>query len=243
MHHSVSKSLSDVLSRLRPLEGPYEEHSPDTLMIACVDSRKQLKHMCGFSPNEVLVHKSIAALVAPYDAETEGGDLGALLSFGLGIKGIEKIILMVHTECGGATLASLDPAKDGPAERRVRRFIAASGLNVPNLRERFNEAADPDFLARTLGIQSLKNLFAYPCGSEEVTVENRIRNGTLEVALICYDMKGKIYSVYDLEAGQYRPVEEFDPERGHFCRKSACPTCCCDKKFTAALHNAAPENL
>ncbi|HRC25989.1 MAG TPA: carbonic anhydrase [Alphaproteobacteria bacterium] len=225
------KSMWEVLGNFTPPEGQVEPHQPHTLIIACVDSRLRLEDMFGLKANEALTYRPIAALVPPYDPALRDRGFEALLCFGADIKGIRNIILMVHTDCGGATLASL-PREDEQCSAQpvqvVRGFIKTSELPLNPLRERFAEATDPDLVARLLGIKSLHNLMTYP------TIEDRIKAGTLDVVLTCYDMKEKTLSAFDVEQGQWLPVSEM-AGRGHFCRKVACESCSCTGRAGDAL--------
>lgn len=220
------KPLGSILEGFRPMEEAVEPHKPHTLIITCVDSRLGLEYMFNLGPNEALIYRPIAALVPPYNPETKQKGLEALLCFGADIKRIRNILIMVHTDCGGATLASLPRDNDLCAQtpvQVVRSFLKTSGLDLNTLREQFRDQADPDEIARLLGIQSLHNILTYP------SLEERVRSGEIDVALTCYDMHKKSLTFFDLQTESWKPIADFqgqsrfvtpandDAGHGHAC--------------------------
>lgn len=229
-----SKKLSNILEKFHPLVEPLESHQPHTLLITCADSRLRPEDMFGLGANEALTYRPIAALIPPYDPAANQRGLEALLCFGADIKQIQNILIMVHTDCGGAGLASLSRESEicnQTPVQVVRGFLKTSGLPLDTLREKFGQTTDPDKVAKLLGIQSLHNLMTYP------TLEDRVRKGLMDMILTCYDMKDKSLSVFDLGNGTWRPAADVR-DQDHFClRKEACAGCSCTHRAEAAVRN------
>ena len=78
--------------------------SPDTLFIACCDSRVVPNVFASSDPGDLFVLRNIGNLVPPYGAveEPNSADMsvGAAIEFSLGVLGVKDIIVCGHSECG-----------------------------------------------------------------------------------------------------------------------------------------------
>lgn len=78
--------------------------SPDTLFIACCDSRVVPNTFASTDPGDLFVLRNIGNLVPPYGSieKLEHADMsvGAAIEFSLGVLGVKDIIVCGHSECG-----------------------------------------------------------------------------------------------------------------------------------------------
>lgn len=90
--------------------------TPQTMMIACADSRVDPATIFSAGPGELFVVRNVANLVPPY--EENGGYHGtsAAIEFAVENLKVKNIVIMGHGQCGGIA-ASL-------SERPVGKFIA-----------------------------------------------------------------------------------------------------------------------
>ncbi len=74
---------------------------PETLVIACSDSRVDPQTVFGAGPGELFVVRNVAGLVPPY--EKGGGHHGtsAALEYGVRVLGVTQIVVLGHGQCGG----------------------------------------------------------------------------------------------------------------------------------------------
>jgi len=84
--------------------------SPDTLVIACSDSRVDPATIFDAAPGELFVVRNVAAIVPPCEADTGHHGTSAALAFAVLQLKVREILVMGHAQCGGVA-AALDPAK------------------------------------------------------------------------------------------------------------------------------------
>lgn len=96
--------------------------TPTTMIVGCADSRVDPATIFAAGPGELFVVRNVAALVPPY--EETGGFHGtsAAVQFALEGLGIEKIVVMGHSFCGGVE-AALAAAEDRPVGRFIRPWV------------------------------------------------------------------------------------------------------------------------
>ena len=100
--------------------------SPDTMIIACSDSRVDPQTIFGAVPGEMFVLRNVAALVPPYQPDS-GGYHGssAALEFGVRVLKVSTIVVLGHAQCGGVKAMALG------APRQARDFVACLGGDRP----------------------------------------------------------------------------------------------------------------
>ncbi|HEY7336504.1 MAG TPA: carbonic anhydrase [Bryobacteraceae bacterium] len=113
-----------------------EIQAPEYLWIGCADSRVPANQITGLAPGEMFVHRNIANVVAPGDANCE-----AVVQYAVEVLGIRHIIVCGHYGCGGVKAALGDPVQ-GALDRwlqRVREVRSAHAMELEKL---------PDLAAR-----------------------------------------------------------------------------------------------
>jgi carbonic anhydrase len=82
--------------------------SPETMMIACSDSRSAPETIFDAGPGELFVLRNVANLVPPYEPDGEYHSTSAALEFAVQSLEVKNIVVMGHGRCGGIR-AALDP--------------------------------------------------------------------------------------------------------------------------------------
>ena len=135
--------------------------SPETMVIACADSRVDPATIFSAGPGELFVVRNVANLVPPY--EENGGYHGtsAAIEFAVENLGVQDIVIMGHGQCGGIA-ASL-------SARPVGKFIAPWVDMIAQTRDLVlaeNPGADTAALQQALELaaigHSLQNLTGFP---------------------------------------------------------------------------------
>lgn len=92
--------------------------SPETMVIACSDSRVDPQTVFSAVPGELFVVRNVAALVPPY--ELDGGRHGtsAALEFGVKVLKVARLVVLGHGQCGGVRAMAVG------APPQARDFIA-----------------------------------------------------------------------------------------------------------------------
>lgn len=148
----------------------YEElaetgQSPDTMVIACCDSRAAPEMIFNTGPGEIFVVRNVANLVPPYAPDGEYHSTSAALEFAVQSLKVKHIVVLGHGRCGGikAALApSADPLSPGDFIGKWMNLLApaaqaVSGNNWMTDRERQTA------LERISIRNSITNLRSFPC--------------------------------------------------------------------------------
>jgi carbonic anhydrase len=114
-----------------------EGQSPEVMVIACSDSRVDPAAIFDAKPGEMFVVRNVAALVPPYQPDSNYHGVSAALEFAVTQLEVKEILVMGHGFCGGCAAAltgQFDAARDGeghfiahwidlldPARDKVRR--------------------------------------------------------------------------------------------------------------------------
>ena len=146
--------------------------SPQTMILACSDSRVDPQTIFGAVPGEMFVLRNVAALAPPYEPETPGyHGTSAAIEFGVRVLRVHRFVVLGHAHCGGVRALVYG------APPQARDFVASwveigkparpAGEGKPNLSE--VEAA----MVRV----SLANLMTFPWISEAVATGRLLLQG------------------------------------------------------------------
>jgi carbonic anhydrase len=87
--------------RSRYQELSIEGQSPETLVIACSDSRVDPQTIFGAVPGELFVVRNVAALVPPYEPDARYHGTSAAIEFAVRVLKVKRIVVLGHAQCGG----------------------------------------------------------------------------------------------------------------------------------------------
>lgn len=101
----------------------YEElstrgQSPETLVIACSDSRVDPATVFGAGPGELFAVRNVAGLVPPFTPDAGHHGTSAALEYGVRVLKVARIVVLGHAQCGGVR------AMVEGAPREARDFVA-----------------------------------------------------------------------------------------------------------------------
>lgn len=85
-----------------------EGQAPETMVVACCDSRSAPETIFDAGPGELFVVRNVANLVPPYAPDDEYHSTSAALEFAVQSLRVKHIVVMGHGRCGGIRTA-LDP--------------------------------------------------------------------------------------------------------------------------------------
>jgi carbonic anhydrase len=75
--------------------------SPETLVIACSDSRADPQTVFGAGPGELFMVRNVAGLVPPYEPDANHHGTSAALEYGVRVLKVARIAVFGHADCGG----------------------------------------------------------------------------------------------------------------------------------------------
>jgi len=152
--------------------------NPETMVIACADSRVDPAAIFQAAPGELFVVRNVAALVPPFQADGSYHGTSAAVEFAVTGLGVKSIVVLGHGQCGGVA-ASLRAAGGGPAAGVfIGPWVALLANARDELIEHRPELSVPDrqHALELLAVkQSLVNLTTFPF------VADAIKNGTLDL--------------------------------------------------------------
>jgi len=76
---------------------------PDTMIIACCDSRSAPETIFGAAPGEMFVVRNVANIMPPYENDGDYHGTSAALEFAVQELRVTHIVVMGHGRCGGIT--------------------------------------------------------------------------------------------------------------------------------------------
>jgi carbonic anhydrase len=181
--------------------------TPETMVIACCDSRAAPETIFGAGAGELFVVRNVANLVPPYNPDGDFHGTSAALEFGVQALKVRHVVVMGHGRCGGIK-AALSPDHEplSPGDfigkwmsmvEPVAKGVAANELMTPGERQ--------TALERISIRHSIANLRSFPYVAE------RERRGELTLHGAWFDIStGELWAM-DGETGDFqRPLVDFD---------------------------------
>ncbi|WP_207541110.1 carbonic anhydrase [Sabulicella rubraurantiaca] len=137
-----------------------EGQQPETMVIACSDSRVDPATVFGAGPGELFTVRNIAGLVPPFSPDGGLHGTSAALEYGVRVLKVARIVVLGHAQCGGVR------AMVQGAPRDAQDFVAPwMALATPVLTCAPAELTGDDLLHHCeIGVVrlSLANLMTFP---------------------------------------------------------------------------------
>lgn len=161
----MSGRYASESSRYRSLAR--EGQAPETMVIACCDSRAAPEAVFDSGPGELFVVRNVANLVPPYSPDGEYHSTSAALEFAVQSLKVRNIVVMGHGRCGGIR-AALDPGAEplspGDFIGKWMSLVAPAAESVSG--NSMMTAAERQTALERISIRySLANLRTFPCVS------------------------------------------------------------------------------
>jgi carbonic anhydrase len=173
--------------------------SPETLVIACSDSRVDPATIFDVAPGELFVVRNVAAIVPPCESDSGHRGTSAALAFAVMQLEVKNILILGHAQCGGVA-AALDRSKiEG-----VPFLSAWIDLLAPALD---HSAQIADSHARHVAMErdcvrlSLDNLMTFPF------VRERVVAGKLALHGARFGIANGQLEIWDAKAGSFVAVD------------------------------------
>ena len=173
-----------------------EGQSPETMVIACSDSRVAPERVFGAAPGELFVVRNVAGLVPPYHPDAGYHGTSAALEYAVRVLKVARIVVLGHAQCGGVRVML-----EG-APKEARDFVEPwMKLAAPALMALPGHMAGDEALDRCeeeVVKLSLGNLLTFPWIREAVDA------GRLELTGFRFGIKSGVLT--RLEDGRFVPV-------------------------------------
>jgi carbonic anhydrase len=193
-------------SRLPAEQGRYRAlaesgQAPETMVIACCDSRMSPEVIFDARPGELFVVRNIANLVPPYQPDGRAHGVSAALEFGVMSLKVKHIVVLGHAHCGGIKAFAEDAAPLTPGDfighwmSLIKPAAAKIGprgsMALADYLERMEKAAI---------LLSLDNLMTFP------RLRALIENGDVQTHGAYFGVATGQLSVLDKATGGFRAM-------------------------------------
>jgi carbonic anhydrase len=176
-----------------------EGQSPETMLVACSDSRSAPETVFDAGPGELFVLRNVGALIPPFEPDGEFHSTSAALEFAVDILKVKNVVIMGHGRCGGirAALAQGDkPLKPGDFIGKwmslihpAAEAVASTTVMTPTERETALERISVRY--------SLNNLRTFP------QIKEREEQGELTLYGAWFDISTGELWVMNKETGDF----------------------------------------
>jgi carbonic anhydrase len=168
--------------------------SPQTMAIACSDSRVDPQTVFGAAPGEMFVLRNVGGLVPPYEPDAHYHGTSAAIEFAVRVLKVKRLVVLGHAQCGGVRAMALGP----PPE--ARDFVAGwVEIARPALGGASGDTAPLAAIEAAVVRLSLANLRTFPWVAEAAAA------GRLTLAGFRFDIETGVLSRVDADG--VRPVE------------------------------------
>lgn len=172
--------------------------TPETLVIACSDSRSDPAAVFDASPGELFVIRNIAAIVPPLEIDRAHHGTSAAIAFAVLVLKVRNILVMGHAQCSGVAAAL-----DGNIGSDVPFLRSWIDLLKPAVER---TAHSPDETARHVALEretvrlSMERLMDYPFVAE------RVRTGALEINGARFGIADGKLEIFDRAVAAFRAI-------------------------------------
>uniref|UniRef100_UPI00313E68D8 carbonic anhydrase n=2 Tax=Rhizobium sp. CFBP 8762 TaxID=2775279 RepID=UPI00313E68D8 len=138
---------------------------PQTLVIACCDSRAAPETIFDSGPGELFVVRNVANLMPPYEPDSNYHSTSAALEFAVQSLRVKDIVVMGHGRCGGIQAAlnsNSEPLSPGDFIGKWMNLLRPAAEQIQN-NELMTTGERQTALERVSIRNSIANLRTFPC--------------------------------------------------------------------------------
>ncbi len=128
------------------------QQTPEYLWIGCSDSRVPANQIVGVDPGELFVHRNVANLAPPQDA-----NYLSVLQFAVDVLQVKHVIVVGHYGCGGVA-AAVDGKRRGLVDHWLHPIREVFRANLDELESIPDERARLDRLCELNVVRQVKNV-------------------------------------------------------------------------------------
>ena len=128
------------------------QQTPEYLWIGCSDSRVPANQILGVDPGELFVHRNVANLAPPQDA-----NYLSVLQFAVDVLKVKHVIVVGHYGCGGVA-AAVDGRRRGLVDHWLHPIREVSHAHREELDKISDERARLDRLCELNVIRQVRNV-------------------------------------------------------------------------------------
>lgn len=182
---------------------------PDTLFIACSDSRVVPNLFASTNPGDLFVLRNIGNLIPPCEHTISDGSVSAVLEFAVQILKVSEIVVCGHSECAAmrALLGSIDtpccPHLDSWLVYGKKMSVSDAScdyLSCKNL-------SPHNALSQLNVLKQIEHILSYPF------VKDRVDRGLLRIHGWWFDIAEASVYCFDTQDKKFTLIDEKEAER------------------------------
>lgn len=173
---------------------------PDTILVACSDSRVAPNLFASTSPGDMFVLRNIGNIIPPYKSEMHETSVLSMFEFALTNLPIKDIIICGHSNCGAMHAILNDKIEFEGIDRWLTSAKdAKSALKLLPAGAGAEEKANA--ISKLSILRQIDNVKTYPI------VQKRLQQGDLNMHGWYFDIKNADIYSYDFSKHQYFLIE------------------------------------
>jgi carbonic anhydrase len=182
--------------------------SPDTLFIACSDSRVVPNLFASTNPGDLFVVRNVGNLIPPCGADGHSSadeSEAAAIEFALLSLGVKDLIVCGHSECGA--MQSLVKGRELVGSPNLRAWLRHGESALARLSAGTAAAERANQLSQLNVLQQLEHLRSYP------HVAERERSGELKLHGWWFELRSASVYCHEPALGTFVLIDEAEAER------------------------------
>ena len=180
-----------------------EGQTPQSLVIACCDSRSAPETIFDCGPGELFVLRNVANLVPPFTPNGDYHAASSAIEFAVIHLNVKNIVVMGHGRCGGIKAALATAAGHAPQGDFIGKWLTMLGpvADKVNGTDLLTATERETALERISVRQSVSNLMTFPF------IKGRVAEGELALFGAWFDISTGELWVMDTQTGDFsRPA-------------------------------------
>lgn len=180
-----------------------EGQSPETLVIACSDSRIDPAILTQSKPGDLFSVRNVAAMVPAYDCDGHAHGTSAAIEYAVTALKVKHIIVLGHALCGGIRALAESPENLETENNLISRWISISKEARDAVRSIMPGLPIDEksrYLEQASILVSMQNLLTFP------SVKDAVEKGALDIHGWYFDMPNGKLLAYDSDVKKYRSI-------------------------------------
>jgi len=184
------------------------DQKPDTLFIACSDSRVVPNTFASTDPGDLFVLRNPGNIIPPEDASSVPAAAGAAAAVEFAVRrlGVKDAVVCGHSDCGAMKAMVAGEGGAGP----LAVWLAAAGDSLLELQRRPELAPERPFhdrLAQAHALVQLEHLKTH------APVREALAAGRLRLHAWWFDLAGADVHAWEPDMGRFMLIDEAEAER------------------------------
>lgn len=182
---------------------------PNVMVVGCSDSRVAPALLFDTDPGDIFVVRNIANLIPPYEPDERRHGVSAALEYGVRELGVEHLIVLGHSQCGGICALMKCAAGEAAPTEFVDKWVDIARPAYAEVMSRLkSESADERLRAAEQAaiLVSIDNLHTFPW------IEKKVAAGELAIHGWYFDLQTGELLTHEPDGKEFVPLVTADGE-------------------------------